>query len=162
MINGVAAEYMMAILSCVFIVMCTSTVNWTFLLALRSGMRQQRLGTVSSSCVLIYWWLSPWQPWDTCPLKWRLVCMLSLILSFSLSFSLSEDLSPRTMPQGYLTWWLLAVPSPPGRADAPVSTVLPVIIIIWPCWSFMNIWTSWPCSVIISTRHSQKRTGHPT
>ena len=33
---------------------------------------------------------------------------------------------------------------------------------IWPCWSFMNIWTSWPCSVIISTRHSQKRTGHPS
>ena len=123
------------------------------------------------------------------------------------------------MPQDYLAWWLLAVPSPPGRAAAPVSTVLPaamgpwpvhrtcylsqtccfqlsrdsrsgrdtlhdrlwkakwhlllrcwlaapstttVIIIIWPCWSFMNIWTPWPCSVIISTRHSQKRTGHPT
>jgi hypothetical protein len=24
----------------------------------------------------------------------------------------------------------------------------------------MNVWTSWPCSVIISTRHIQKRTGH--
>ena len=112
------------------------------------------------------------------------------------------------MPQDYQSGWLLAVPSPPGRAAAPVSTVLPVamepwpvhqtcylsqtccfqlsrdsrsgrdtlndrlwkanwhlllsfwlaapstttvIIIIWPCWSFMNIWTSWPCSVIIST-----------
>jgi hypothetical protein len=29
-----------------------------------------------------------------------------------------------------------------------------VIIIIWPCWSSMNVWTSWPCSVIISTWHS--------
>ena len=35
-------------------------------------------------------------------------------------------------------------------------------IIIWPCWSSMNVWTSWPCTVIISTRHSQKRTGHPS
>ena len=43
---------------------------------------------------------------------------------------------------------------------APATTT--VIIIIWPCWSSMNIWTSWPCSVIMSTRHSQKRTGHPT
>ena len=35
-----------------------------------------------------------------------------------------------------------------------------VIIIIWPCWSL--IWTSWPCSVIISNWHIQKRTGHPS
>jgi len=146
-------------------------------------------------------------------------CVNLSMLSLILSFSLSEDLSLGTMPQDYLAWGLLAVPSPPGRAAAPVSTVLPaamepwpvhrtcylsqtccfqlsrdsrsgrdtlndrlwkanwhlllrcwlaapstttVIIIIWPCWSFMNIWTSWPCSVIISTRHSQKRTGHPT
>ena len=120
------------------------------------------------------------------------------------------------MPQDYLAWWLLSVPSPPGHAAAPVSTILPaamepwpvhrtcylvpdlqfwtlphllsltlndrlwkanwhlllrywpvtpstttvIIIIIWPCWSSMNVWTSWPCTVIISTRHSQKRTGH--
>jgi hypothetical protein len=37
-----------------------------------------------------------------------------------------------------------------------------VIIIIWPCWSSMNVWTSWPCAVTISTQHSQKRTGHPS
>ena len=43
---------------------------------------------------------------------------------------------------------------------APSTTT--VITIIWPCWSSMNIWTSWPCSVIISTWHSQKRTGHPS
>ena len=42
---------------------------------------------------------------------------------------------------------------------APVTTT--VMIIIWPCWSFVNIWTSWPCSVI-SIRHSQKRPGHPS
>ena len=41
---------------------------------------------------------------------------------------------------------------------APSTTT--VIIIIWPCWSPMKVWTSWPCTVI-STRHSQKRTGHP-
>ena len=35
------------------------------------------------------------------------------------------DLSPRTMPQEYLTWWLLAVPSPPDCAAAPGSTILP-------------------------------------
>ena len=132
--------------------------------------------------------------------------MLSLIPSFSLYLfhSLLEDLSPRTISQDYLAWWHLAIPSPPGRAAAPVSTVLPaamepwpvhrtcylsqtccfqlsrdtrsgrdilndrlwkanwylllrcwhvapltttVIIIIWSCWSSMNIWTYWPCSV---------------
>jgi hypothetical protein len=35
-----------------------------------------------------------------------------------------------------------------------------VIIIIWPCGSSMKVWLYWPCSVIISTWHSQKRTGH--
>ena len=44
----------------------------------------------------------------------------------------------------------------------PVAPSTSTVIIIWPCWSFMNIWTSWPYSVIISTRHSQKRTGHPS
>jgi hypothetical protein len=29
------------------------------------------------------------------------------------------------MPEDSLAWWLLAVPNPPGRAAAPVSTVLP-------------------------------------
>ena len=29
------------------------------------------------------------------------------------------------------------------------------------CWSSMNVWTSWSCTVI-STRHSHKRTGHPS
>ena len=43
---------------------------------------------------------------------------------------------------------------------APSTTT--VIIIIWPCWSSMNVWTSWSCTVIISTLHSQKRTGHPS
>ena len=43
---------------------------------------------------------------------------------------------------------------------APSTTT--VIIIIWPCWSSMNIWTSWPCSLMISTQHSEKRTGHPS
>ena len=143
----------------------------------------------------------------------------SLIRNLDLRNIQSLVFSPWTMPQDYLAWWLLAVPSPPGRAAAPVSTVLPaamesrpvhrtcylsqtccfqlsrdsrsgrdtlndrlwkanwhlllrcwpvapltttVIIIIWPYWSSMNIWTSWPCSVIISTRHSQKRTGHPS
>jgi hypothetical protein len=32
----------------------------------------------------------------------------------------------------------------------------------WPCWSSMNIWTSWPCFVIIATRNSQMMTGHPS
>ena len=56
--------------------------------------------------------------------------MLSLIFSFFLS--LWQELSPRTMPQDYLAWWLLAVPSPPGRAAAPVSTVLPAALESWP------------------------------
>ena len=43
---------------------------------------------------------------------------------------------------------------------APSTATL--TIIIWPCWSSMNVWTSWPCSVIISNKHSQKRTGHPS
>ena len=43
---------------------------------------------------------------------------------------------------------------------APSTTT--VIIIIWFCSSSMIVWTSWPCSVIISTRHSQKRTCHPS
>ena len=120
------------------------------------------------------------------------------------------------MLQDYLGWWLLAGSRPPGRAAAPVSTVLPATMEPWPvhrmwflsqtccfqlsrdnrsgrdtlndrlwkanwhllltcctlynhcdyyyltCWSSMNIWTSWPCSVIISTQHSQKGTGHPS
>ena len=42
-----------------------------------------------------------------------------------------------------------------------VPSTTTAIIIIWPCWSSMNIWTSRPCTAIISTRHSQKRTGPP-
>ena len=132
------------------------------------------------------------------PVSSDVLCEFKYALSNSLflSFFLSVDLSPRTMPRDYLARWLLAVPSPPGHAAAPVSTVLPaamepwplhrtcylsqtcsfqlsrdsrsgrdtlndrlwkanwhlllrcwlaalstttVIIIIWPCWSFMNI-----------------------
>ena len=147
-----------------------------------------------------------------------LSCVNLSMLSLILSFSPPEDLSPRTMPQDYLAWWLLAVPSPLGHAAAPVSTVLPaameswpvhrtcylsqtfcfqlyrdsrigrdtlndqlwkanwhlllmcwpdapstttVIIIFWPCWSSMNIWTSWPCFVIIDNmfvKHKSKCT----
>ena len=50
------------------------------------------------------------------------LCMLLLIFSLP---HLPEDLSPRTMPQDYLAGRLLAVFSPPGRAAAPISTVLP-------------------------------------
>ena len=43
----------------------------------------------------------------------------------------------------------------------PVTpSITTAIIIIWPCWSSMNVWTFWQCSVIISTRASQKRSGH--
>ena len=34
------------------------------------------------------------------------------------------------------------------------------LLLFDPAGHLMNIWTSWPCSVIVSTRHSQKRTGH--
>jgi hypothetical protein len=36
------------------------------------------------------------------------------------------------MHQDYQAWWLLAVPSPPSRAAAPVSTVLPAAMESWP------------------------------
>ena len=57
--------------------------------------------------------------------------MLPLIFFPSLP-PLPEDLRPRIMPQDYLAWWLLVVPSPPGRAAAPVSTVLPAAREPWP------------------------------
>jgi hypothetical protein len=57
------------------------------------------------------------------PVLSGVLCEFKYALSNSLF--LSEDLSPRTMPQDYLAWWLLVVPSPPGRTTAPVSTVLP-------------------------------------
>ena len=48
------------------------------------------------------------------------------------SLSSPRGLSPRTLPQDYLPWWLLAVHSPPGRAADPVSAVLPAAIEPWP------------------------------
>ena len=169
--------------------------------------------------VCYIWSISPVLSGVLCEFKYALSNSFFLSFFLFLSLSLSEDLSPRTMPQDYQAWWLLAVPSPPGRAAAPVSTVLPaametwpvhrkcylsqtccfqlsrdsricrdtlndrlwkanwhlllrcwpvapstttVIINIWPCWSSMNFWTSWPCTVIILTWHSQKRIGHPS
>ena len=102
----------------------------------------------------------------------------SLSLSLYLSFSLSEDLSPRTMPQDYLTWWLLAVPSPPGCAAAPVSTVLPyyysTMLVIYEHLNILAMFCynphpaqpeeDWPPLIawFLSSQYSQKRTGHPS
>ena len=63
--------------------------------------------------------------------------------SLSLTHLLSLTLNSRLWKDNWhLLLWC--------RHVAPSTTT--VIIIIWPCWSSMNVWTSWPCTVIIAWR----------
>ena len=102
------------------------------------------------------------------------LCEFKYALSNSLFLSFSLSLSQRTWalrPCLGTTWHDNSLLSPVHLAVLLLQFQLfclrlwnpdlfTVITIIWPCWSFMNIWTSWPCSIIISTRHSQKSTGY--
>ena len=82
---------------------------------------------------------------------------LSWTYCFRLSLSLPHLLSLTLNGWLWKAHWHLLLRCWPV---APFTTT--VIIIIWPSWSSMNVWTSWPCSVIISNRYSQKRTGYPS